>query len=111
MAKSIASKWVGALSTDSGGHTPGPWTADARGLIWRVELKIADTCPRGLAHVAPKSERPANARLIAAAPDLLAALTDLLALAEHELDPRRERLFAGQMVRARAAIAKARGGS
>lgn len=40
---------------------------------------------------------------------LLAALEDLLSLAEKQLDPDRTRLFSGELVRAREAIAEARG--
>lgn len=64
-------------------HTPGPWVVDADGQVWRYELRIADTAPRG-ADIAPRSERPANARLIAAAPDLLAALQALMMWSDHE---------------------------
>ncbi len=44
-----------------------------------------------------------------AAPEMLAALQDLLVLAQDKLDPDRTRLFSGELVRARAAIAKATG--
>lgn len=89
-------------------HTSGPWTADADGQVWRKELRIADTCPRGIAHVAPRSERPANARLIAASPELLAALEELAGL----MDDVRAGDYAPDSLTnqpARAAIAKARG--
>lgn len=91
--------------------TPGPWTADERGQVWRVELRIADTVPRGIAHVAPPSERVGNRHLIAAAPDMYEALDRLLKLAEAKLDPDRKFLFHGEMVQARVALAKARGES
>jgi len=60
-------------------HTPGPWEAiqgDLTGNWWveNVELDRAITAPSKLL-------TPANARLIAAAPELLAALKDLLARA------------------------------
>ena len=64
-------------------HTPGPWeTGCLRTRVevhppgWRVPLCIAD-CGT---HRAPasESERVANARLIAAAPQLLAALAALV---------------------------------
>ncbi len=47
--------------------TPGPWEADQEGVIFSIEdgTSICSTYPRN---------REANARLIAAAPDLLAAL-------------------------------------
>lgn len=64
-------------------HTPGPWVvADANGPI------EGGTCVQSLhdtymvascAHYYPRGTVQANARLIAAAPDLLDALTALLA--------------------------------
>lgn len=51
------------------------------------------------------SERDANARLIAAAPELLQALQDLLVLAENGVESWRS-----EWDQARAAIAKATGG-
>ncbi len=69
-------------------HTPGPWEADTRlnrtlplGRdsaygVWKGGVLIADIAGR------PKSRRneeDANARLIAAAPELLHALSQLLA--------------------------------
>ena len=64
-------------------HTPGPWTASRNIAYWDISSAgkdrhgdIASVCPSKFAH--PKNEA-ANAQLIAAAPDLLAALqmTDL----------------------------------
>ena len=52
-------------------HTPGPWTRD-HGIV-------RDECGTQIALVAWDIE--ANARLIASAPDLLAALKDLVAAA------------------------------
>jgi hypothetical protein len=54
-------------------------------------------------------EKMANARLIAAAPDLLEALTDVLPLAESYLNmmPDRHRIHIPKLERALAAIAKA----
>jgi hypothetical protein len=78
-------------------HTPGPWGDDrkpvvVRGLTWVAHANY------------PTITGEANARLIAAAPDMLEALEDLLnyvggwdAPADHPCG------------RARAAIAKARG--
>jgi hypothetical protein len=63
-------------------HTPGPWSADR---IWDIpETKVHAYCcgkPYALAEVYPMpsaDEREANARLIAAAPELLQALRELL---------------------------------
>ena len=59
------------------GHTPGPWDYESGEDIWAEDRLI---CRMSLSH----SERPhyratnADARLIAAAPDLLASLLRLL---------------------------------
>ncbi len=85
-------------------HTPGPWNVERVKeferqplinpihLIWCDGLLLARTC------FAPSSE--ANARLIAAAPDMLAALRSVAQHADDE---------AGFMVLVRAAITKAEG--
>lgn len=53
-------------------HTPGPWfVGDKRG-VWVGPVVMADDGKRGVAFVVGESD--ANARLLAAAPDLLAAL-------------------------------------
>ena len=87
-------------------HTPGPWhvrTFD--GSQWSIDavgdLPIAQAQQLRPVRFDPKqNERTANARLIAAAPELLEALQDLL-----------DTGFTGgpQGKRARAAIAKATG--
>lgn len=58
-------------------HTPGPWTADLgdhtrTSEIWAGEMLVADVH----GHVTQGSH--ADTRLIAAAPELLASLADLL---------------------------------
>lgn len=55
-------------------HTPGPWTAHDDGLITAGprRLHIAQTATTGMGHAAAD-----NARLLAAAPDLLQALRAL----------------------------------
>ena len=76
-------------------HTPGPWTArepNGPGMGWRVG-------PAWLGEAPWSEETSANARLIAAAPDMLAALELLLPYLE---DCRMDS-------EARAAIAKAKG--
>jgi hypothetical protein len=56
-------------------HTPGPWTADDSGLITAGprRLHIAQTATTGMGHAAA-----ANALLLAAAPELYAALIDAI---------------------------------
>ena len=80
-------------------HTPGPWHAtkhtDTKG--WTV------SAGNSIASVRPREEAASNARLIAAAPDLLEVLEDWLRIAA---------ATGGDSVignRARAAIKKARG--
>ncbi len=100
-------------------HTPGPWehlNGDQIGAIVRERTAIiADCCtesgPQG-SQVGPDA-RQANARLIAAAPDLLAALQSSLQfvfawLLEYESGPQRERIEA-QIAKTQAAIARAGG--
>ena len=84
-------------------HTPGPWvtTPEPNGIEWGV-----DAGKWGIATCAAEpgdGTTEANARLIASAPDLLAALSDLLAIEGLEGDRR----FA--LNKAFSAIAKARG--
>ncbi len=85
-------------------HTPGPW---------RVETGYPSVSSRQAPDLAlcndqaiPMSERLANARLIAAAPCLLAALQAVVAW----MDAPDESAFSDeQLAQARAAIAKATG--
>ena len=63
------------------GHTPGPWSVTGRHggsttLVCREDDDGAMTC---IAQVEPITSEQANARLIAAAPALLAALEELVA--------------------------------
>lgn len=91
-------------------HTPGPWTVvrngDSNALIrysdgenasYIAQCNDLQLCPE-------HGTVEANARLIAAAPDLLAALEELLA-DKYLADP----INADRMANARAAIAKAKG--
>ena len=93
-------------------HTPGTWkfrTCYTKGEP--VEYAVESTHPEHSGLIATvhitvdnDDEDYTNAKLIAAAPDLLAALKDLLSMAEsvHEVPPTRAN-------KARAAIAKAEG--
>ena len=108
-------------AADSAQHTPGPWgynteeSADSASfLISDGELPIARVRISG---ARPLSELRANARLIAAAPHLLAALEELEWAHSRLLDSESlvlpgddERLIhAGEI--ARAAIARSKGGA
>ena len=92
-------------------HTPGPWKA---GGFENIVVNSADgftivACPCGSPDAAI-AEIKANAALISAAPELLSALAELLALGEsdhhHGCTCDECKAFAA----ARAAIAKAKGG-
>ena len=89
-------------------HTPGPWTVEDSSVTALVDSENSQT------YIAPICEvdqewamADANAHLIAAAPDLLAALEDVAA----ELDAR-GKVFDGDETadRVRAVIAKVTGG-
>ena len=91
-------------------HTPGPWrvSRDSYGIvrIWAdyrgEECDVA--CPEGDGSI-NSAERDANARLIAAAPELLTALQGLLADYQNALSDSRQRDVV--VTAAKAAIAKA----
>lgn len=90
-------------------HTPGPWSVED-GSILAAEVCVAVIEDRG-GYQAPPEQRRANANLIVAAPDLLAALENIV--------PRFHKCcvamgsdveFVDEAVKdARAAIAKAKG--
>jgi hypothetical protein len=94
-------------------HTPGPWychddgfvyseATDANGTPYRICDPHCDEGP-------DPDEREANARLIAASPDLLAALKEMYALyADHaQYDDSEEQHEVKAIGQAREAIAKA----
>ena len=107
--------------------TPGPWTATHNGHYWKIDSdthgQIGDACSSNIIYIggkelSPDQARPiaaANARLIAAAPDMLAALKATLAFAE-VLEKRSGRGVSSRrggaiFAKARAAIAKAEAAS
>ena len=76
------------MSADSktANHTPGPWVVEACGACIQVAQSpdhpaIAEMWLRG-----NRDQELANARLIAAAPDLLAALQELAEIVQGALD-------------------------
>ena len=87
-------------------HTPGPWfIADTNDQLWarQVDSKSGAVCFCGSFQ---RDEACANARLIAAAPELLEALKELLSALDHQMsDP--DRLFRSKTA-SRAVIAKAK---
>ena len=103
-------------------HTPGPWTAHTHhpclghdvahinglhGCAIAMVHSGAENINPGREHIVTREETIANASLIAAAPDLLAALQEITDLCKREpANP----FLADDMDRvARAAIAKATG--
>jgi hypothetical protein len=83
-------------------HTPGPWYVNDR-CIEAAGPEGPRDVTVAVVH-APEDQRDANARLIAAAPELLAACEELLIYLSDWDDDESE-----TCVRARAAIAKAEG--
>jgi hypothetical protein len=105
-------------------HTPGPWEVneiDATATEWgMLTVDVADDATDAVCQVFGENdgvdyerthaEAVANARLIAAAPDLLAALREIAEL-EGDCEQQQFRLTRFQASQiARAAIAKARNG-
>jgi hypothetical protein len=100
-------------------HTPGPWKIRAKRLGSVVMIDAAPHVPGVIAQVCATTgedgtnltadvRNEANARLIAAAPDLLASLREFVAL----YDGCRDMLgapVAAKLARAEAVIAKAEG--
>ncbi len=89
--------------------TPGPWRV---GVLRHCDVfvntrQVVASCPRS--REVPDGEREANARLIAAAPELLAAL-ELAEATLQRLAPNGSRATQGTRDVARAAIEKAKGG-
>ena len=95
-------------------HTPGPW--EARGywsnpntdtLVWDKEAAICHVFPRSEMGTLNEETRTANARLIAAAPDLLASLEGLIPIAAAMNI--NTGVWNAQLAAACAAIARAKG--
>lgn len=98
-------------------HTPGPWKVDDSHLVFASVLGeyVANTLVEEHLDLVPREQVEANARLISAAPDLLAALEDAI---ECGLVPKSSALEGGALRyssqvkcadKIRAAIAKAKG--
>lgn len=88
-------------------HTPGPWVAEIienhSNEIWAGRINVASIREQGVNSGHPNEYEP-NARLIAAAPELLEALEYLVyRLTEHSA------CSEGDVQKAQLAIAKARG--
>ncbi len=111
------------MKTDK--HTPGPWAVQAQDLyapIWVVAPEpdfrfVAKMGSQMGTHDVPQNEDAANARLIAAAPELLAALkkmedvfSDLMERGESFKATRHEAAYVA-ILQAYRAIVKATGGN
>ena len=106
-------------------HTPGPWRATSRNIEnvanWasRIPFAIEIEVGHSVAPIADVCDQPAaeaNARLIAAGPDLLAACKSMIEWDDREKDhavdfSARMALCDAAFKAARAAIAKAEGGA
>lgn len=95
-------------------HTPGPWQAEeasVRGITqeWFVRVDGDDIAIASDIRDRNGNHSEANARLIAAAPELLEALEDLASLAEAAMREVGEYDIEAELADARAAIAKATG--
>jgi hypothetical protein len=96
-----------STATKAAQHTPGPWitkpeTAYVDSQVWADGLLIAEVNGKGL------EETASNARLIAAAPELLAACERAL-IAIEALPPRLGEDRYEPLMQLTAAIQKARG--
>ena len=94
-------------------HTPGPWQYAFEGgtVAFIVEADGTTVCKLSTTlNSTAHSALPANARLIAAAPDLLAAL-EVMVKAFKTYAPENEGSEYNCVTAARAAIAKATGGA
>jgi len=92
-------------------HTPGPWRQQGAPNSHRVNAVSSGPVAVASERFMSREERIANARLIAAAPDLLAALKDWQELRDSEGDDGRDVVEWIERVerQMRAAIAKAEG--
>lgn len=101
-------------------HTPGPWAfkeGNAERASMSEVFKAVDkefrigfvTCENRSQQ--QRAEDIANARLIAAAPELLAAVATMLGAAEADCLDDKSNVWRSAMIDARAAIAKVEGGA
>lgn len=101
-------------------HTPGPWAVTTVGSCHGIHPAASDNERDDICRVAPhnyhpngwqaaKGEAEANARLIAAAPDLLAALEWWIVQMQNDSCDDMGKLLDDMTDKARAAITKATG--
>lgn len=93
-------------------HTPGPWRLDGLAISASMEVVVCwvgepAQYPGDIATFCFNHE--ANARLIAATPELLEALRDLAEAARNEVGPKASPSLSNALFEADVAIAKAEG--
>ena len=98
-------------------HTPGPFCVETQGPAPRKVIVGADRSLVAMLYGQPNED--ADASLLAAAPEMLAALIDVIEIAQESVEVRQRsedaydrdtaRSFQADIDRARAAIAKAEG--
>lgn len=88
-------------------HTPAPWSTSClpNGTEWTVSFEDGDM----LADLTGCPNEAANAKLIAAAPELLACLCEMLGAAEMDCMDDKSNVWRNLMSNAQVAIAKATG--
>ena len=90
-------------------HTPGPWQY-LRSPSGPIRVGPSHNCTVAVAPFPPTGDQEANARLIAAAPELFDALNALVnAVSPDDNDKSCEPYFRPALKAARAALAKAQG--
>lgn len=94
-------------------HTPGPWSAHHHESTdtYTVHVEGRSWESWGVAHVGYTKEDDANARLIAAAPELLEALIAVVNMPDYDGSISTSVVRRNAKHAARAAIAKATGGA
>lgn len=109
-ARKASAEAQAKVKAENAKHTPGPWTLTGSGGQWESRLSIRADKWGCVAHIGVDPQMPhwdgpqrANARLIAAAPDLLEALVDVMF---RHVPFENKSAYAAK---ARAAIAKATG--
>jgi len=93
-------------------HTQGPWNTDEQVIFASSGEAVASTWKFGQFDTGGRgshAEADANARLIAAAPDLLALVCEMLNIAEIDGMDENSNVWRSAMISARAAITKAQG--
>lgn len=93
-------------------HTPGPWYIEGTSVFTKQNaFYVAETGHPNRSYVKGPAECEANARLIAAAPELLEVLEMLEKIKDEKLSTDSAMLFGPIWSMAERAIAKARGES